>query len=369
MRILHVYGASQDLGGILSVLRNLAAASAPLGWRHVVLVNERYKELRSPRLEYRYNRHLLDESDSHIRLLWGALQAQRPLFRLLEEERFDVVHAHSRGSLLALLIARCRRREPAVFTNHAYARRLWLYRWAASRPGMFTTLLTGAMADYYALRPDGEKIRVISSCCSDAHFAEPLHQPRPALAPGEAVRLTGLGNILRWKNWHLIAAALGLLAPEERLRFQVKIIGPVLNSKDSVAYERELRAAIERYGISQQFHLAGPSADTSEDLRRSDWLIHPAINEPCGVAVIEALAFGMPVLAARSGGPAEMVQHGKTGLLFDPLAPEELASQLRGILANPPKLLPPALIRESIRDRSASGVLPDYAELYRRVCS
>lgn len=369
MRILHVLGARRDLGGILSVLRNLASASAHLGWQHVVLVNERYQELRTPRLEYRLNRHLLDESDSHLRLLQSALQAQRPLFRLLDEEHFDVVHAHSRGGLLAMLIARSRRPQPMVFTNHAYARRLWLYRWAAGRPGMFTTLLTGAMAEYYALRPDGDKIRIISSCCSDAHFSEPLHQPSPAGGAKEAVRLTGLGNILRWKNWHLIVSALGLLTPEERLRFQVKIIGPTLQSKDSVAYERELREAIKRHGLSDQFHLAGPSAHTSEDLRRSDWLIHPAINEPCGVAVIEALALGMPVLAARSGGPAEFVQHGKTGLLFNPFAPAELASQLRGILANPPSLLPSALIRESVRDRSASGVLPSYVKLYGRVCS
>ncbi|MBM4223699.1 MAG: glycosyltransferase family 4 protein [Gammaproteobacteria bacterium] len=369
MKILHLLGANKDLGGILSVLRNLANASLHLGWKHVVLVNERYKEVRAPQLEYRFIKHLLDESDSHLRLLWGALQAQRSLFHLLTKERFDLVHAHSRGGFLAMLMARCRRSQPMVFTNHAYARRLWLYRWAASRPGMFTTVLTRAMSDYYGLSPDGDKIRIISSCCSDAHFSKPLHQPRPAGGMKDPVRLTGLGNILRWKNWHLIIAALDLLTPAERLRFQVKIIGPTLQAKDSVAYEQELRAAVERHGLSRQFHLAGPSADTSEDLRCCDWLIHPAIDEPCGVAVIEALALGLPVLAARSGGPAEFVQHGKTGLLFDPFAPAELASQLRGILANPPSLLPPASIRESVRDRSASGVLPSYVKLYGRVCS
>jgi len=367
MRILHLYGADQDQGGILSVLRNLAAASAPMGWRHLVWVNHRFQELHGSVLEYRHSRHLLDESASHLRLLWGALRARRELLALLAAEAVDVVHAHSRGGLLVLLLAQGRWRRPVVFTNHAYARRRWLYRWAARRPGMFTTLLTRAMADYYGLPLDGDRVRVISSCCADAHFASPLHQRRPANADGGPLRLVGVGSLVRWKNWQLLPAALALLDPAERTRLEVRIVGPTLHLADSLAYERELRAEVDRHGLTGQIELAGSKAAIADELRRADWLVHPALNEPCGVAVIEALALGLPVLAARSGGPAEFVQHGKTGLLFHPFAPAGLASQLRGILANPPSLLPPDSMRESVRDRSASGVLPRYAELYGRL--
>lgn len=368
MRILHLYGADQDQGGIFSVLRNLATASAPLGWRHVVWVNERFQELRTSTLEYRRSRHLVDESASHIRLLWGALRAQRELSGLLEAERFDVVHAHSRGGLAALLLSQRRGRPPMVFTNHTYARRRWLYRWAARRPGMFTTLLTGAMAEYYGLAPDGDRIRVISSCCADVHFTEPLKQPRQTDAADSPLRLIGVGSLVRWKNWQLIPAALALLNPAERRRFHVKLIGPTLHSDDSRACERELRAEVERHGLAEQFQLAGPKTAVAEELRCADWLIHPAINEPCGLAVIEALALGVPVLAARSGGPAELVRPGETGLLFSPNTPAALADRLRELLAAPPRLLPPEAIRESVRARSASGVLPRYAELYGRLC-
>lgn len=368
MRILHLYGAVQDQGGIFSVLRNLATASAPLGWRHVVWVNERFQELRTSTLEYRRSRHLVDESASHIRLLWGALRARRELFGLLEAERFDVVHAHSRGGLAALLVARRLGRHPMAFTNHTYARRRWLYRWAAHRPGMFTTLLTGAMAEYYGLAPDGDRIRVISACCADAHFTEPLRTPRHTDAADSPLRLIGVGSLVGWKNWQLIPAALALLNPLERRRFHVKLIGPTLHSDDSRSCERELRAEVKRHGLAEQFQLVGPMATVAEELRRADWLVHPALNEPCGLAVIEALALGLPVLAAHNGGPGEMVRPGETGLLFDPNSPQALADCLRELLVRPPRLLPPAAIRESVRDRSASGVLPRYAELYGRLC-
>lgn len=367
MRILHLYGADQDQGGILSVLRNLAAASAHLGWRHVVWVNDQYEEVRSPALNYRRSRHLLDESASHIRLLCGALLARRELLDLLATEHFDVVHAHSRGALLALLLVQGRWQRPVAFTNHTYARRRWLYRRAARQPGMFTTLLTGAMADYYGLPPDGDRVRVISSCCADAHFADPLRQPRPAAAGDEPLRLLGLGSLVLWKNWQLIPAALGLLNPTERRRFHVKLIGPTLHTDDSLACERELRAAVARHGLAKQFELAGPTAAVAQEIRRADWLIHPALKEPCGLVVIEALALGLPVLAASSGGPGEIVRPGETGLLFDPTLPAALADCLRKLLREPPALLLPAAIRESVRDRSASGVLPKYAELYDRL--
>jgi len=367
MRILHLYGADQDQGGILSVLRNLAAASAHLGWRHLVWVNERYEEQRAPALEYRRSRHLLDESASHVRLLCGALRARRELLALLAAEPFDVIHAHSRGALLALLLAQVRWRRPVAFTNHTYARRRWLYRWAARRPGMFTTLLTRAMADYYGLPLDGDRVRVISSCCADAHFAAPLHQRRPANADGGPLRLVGVGSLVRWKNWQLLPAALALLDPAERTRLQVRIVGPTLHLADSLACERELRAEVERHGLTEQIQLVGAKAAVADELRRADWLIHPALNEPCGLAVIEALALGLPVLAARSGGPGEMVRPGESGLLFDSNSPQSLAAGLRELLARPPRLLPPAAIRESVRDRSASGVLPRYAELYGRL--
>ncbi len=368
MRILHIYGAREDQGGIFSVLRNLAAASVPLGWRHVVWVNERFQALRPPGFEYRRSRHLLDESASHVRLFWGALRAQPELFELLKTERFDVVHAHSRGGLLALLLAQPRWGRPVAFTNHNYARRRWLYRWAARRPGMFTTLLTGAMAEYYGLPPDGDRIRVISACCSDALFTEPLHQTRSSGAAAEPIRLTGLGSLVRWKNWQLIPAALACLPAAERQRFRVKIIGPTLGSQVSRDFAGELRATIRLHGLGELIELAGPSTDVVEELRRADWLVHPALNEPCSVAVMEALALGLPVLAARSGGTVEIVRHGETGLLYSPNTPAALAGQLRELLTVPPRLLPPESIRESVRARSASGVLARYAEFYGQLC-
>ncbi|MBI3875966.1 MAG: glycosyltransferase, partial [Verrucomicrobia bacterium] len=105
MKILHLDGASEDFGGVLSVLRNVAEASRPLGWSHAVWVNETYVEKRAPSLDYRRSRHVVSDSPSHFKILFHAARASAELQRLLREENFDILHAHSRGALLAGLFA------------------------------------------------------------------------------------------------------------------------------------------------------------------------------------------------------------------------------------------------------------------------
>ena len=131
MKILHLLGATEDTGGILTVLRNLQNADRT-GTEHVVLVHEAYRETRQPALTYRRSRHLVAESPRHGELLRRALPALRELRQLLRKEHFDVLHGHSRGALLLALGISLGWRRPVLFTHHAYARRKGLY---TGRPG------------------------------------------------------------------------------------------------------------------------------------------------------------------------------------------------------------------------------------------
>jgi glycosyltransferase involved in cell wall biosynthesis len=362
VKILHLTGDREDYGGITSVLRNLQVATARLGWEHVVWVNEAYVEKRQPALSYRRSRHALGESASHPRLVWQALLAVGELRRLLRQERFDVIHAHSRGMLLVGLAA-AKFWGPVVFTNHNYARRLGLYRWAAGQRNLYTVLLTPNMAKYYGLEVQPPRVSVISSCCADWLFDEPLIQrPEPEERP--TLRLVGVGTITRWKRWHLVLRALMQLAETERNRVEFSLWGPTPDDPEARRYEAELKESIKRNGLERQVVLRGSMTSLTEALRAADWMVHPATNEPCGVALIEAMALGMPAVVSKSGGPADIVQGGRTGLLFEPDDPKALADQLRRILRNRVTLAGPADIRESVRHRSASGVVKEYQALY-----
>lgn len=364
MRVLHLTGEREDMGGVLSVIRNIQTATAGTAWHHSLWVNRCFTELRRPAMDYRFSRHICSDSPRHFYLLAQAARAAFELKALLAKEPFDVLHAHTRGTLFACLFHGWFSGQPVIFTNHAYARRLGMYQWIARRPLVYTVVLTPNMARHYGLQASPPRISIISACCADQFFREPLLKPA---IQGPAIRLAGVGNIMRWKNWHLIARALNELTAQERSRIQVSIWGPTPSDRDSQKYELELREQITQCGLSNHILLRGGVTSINEALQQADWFILPSTNEPCSVALIEALALGLPALVTASGGNIDIVQPEKTGLLFRPNDPKDLAASLRKILHGDLKLGTPEQRRESVRQRSASAVGTQYLELYEKL--
>lgn len=78
-----------------------------------------------------------------------------------------------------------------------------------------------------------------------------------------------------------------------------------------------------------------PHGDAIELLRRARFLVFPALlYETFGRAMIEAFACGKPVIASRLGTATEIVEDGKTGLLFEPGDAEDLAAKAKTLIDN-----------------------------------
>ncbi|HCP39497.1 MAG TPA: hypothetical protein DIT98_16905, partial [Verrucomicrobiales bacterium] len=140
--------------------------------------------------------------------------------------------------------------------------------------------------------------------------------------------------------------------------------GPTLDLPESKSFDQSLRALIQENGVSDQFRLMGSTTDIKSKLKQSDWFVLPSTNEPCSVALMEALAMGLPALVSESGGNVDLVHDG-CGLHFKPDTPESLAKQLKRILAGAFRPLSPQQIRESVRMRSATVVYRQYHKLYQ----
>ena len=367
MKILHLSGEPEDCGGVLSVIRNLQTASQPMGWTHTVAVQSRYEELRKPALTYWKNELLCSDSPNHITLLSRAVRSFFEVKRYLRDESFDIIHAHNRGTFLTGLAVAVLLKRPVVYTNHSYCRRTGMYWWATRAPNFHTVVLTPNMARHYRVAVRPPRTNIISACCSDHYFLEPLVTRTAPSGPSGLHRLIGVGNIMRWKKWHLIAQALSLLQPADRDRIQFSLWGPTPDDPDSRAYDRELRTLISERGLGNHFLLRGSTLSVSDCLRQADWFVLPSTNEPCSVAMIEALALGLPGLVSASGGNIDIVKNGQTGLLFEPDQPADLARRLQSIANSETAVLPPDQIRESVRPRCASAVTTQYAELFHAV--
>jgi glycosyltransferase involved in cell wall biosynthesis len=102
--------------------------------------------------------------------------------------------------------------------------------------------------------------------------------------------------------------------------------------------EREFRGTPTVFaGMLQGEELAGAYAS-------ADAFVFPSTTETLGLAMIEALASGLPVIAARSGATHEVVSEGESGFLYEPGSDEGFVSAVRRVLGD-----------EELRSRLARG--------------
>ena len=184
--------------------------------------------------------------------------------------------------------------------------------------------------------------------------------------PRTSIKLVGVGNVIGWKKWDLILKALELLEPSQQSKLCFDIWGPTPDLPEAIAFEKALRERLHQAGLEDSFRLRGPTHEVEAKIREADWFILPSTNEPCSVALMEALALGCPALVSASGGNVDIIKE-SCGKTFQPDDPESLADVLRELLQNPrPKAIPEA-IRESVKHRSASVVFNQYEKLYHHL--
>lgn len=99
--------------------------------------------------------------------------------------------------------------------------------------------------------------------------------------------------------------------------------------------EAQVRRRIDASPAAHQILATGYRSDVAELLRVFDALMHPALADPCPLAVLEAMAAGLPVVGYRDGGMPELVADGATGLLADTGDVSQLTEAIRAVALNP----------------------------------
>jgi glycosyltransferase involved in cell wall biosynthesis len=146
----------------------------------------------------------------------------------------------------------------------------------------------------------------------------------------DELSLAILGTIAAHKGAHVVVEALRLaqLGPT-----RLALWGRV----DDSDYERQLRTHAEAVpGLSLEFAGGYAPSQLGDALRDTDAVVVASqVREASPIVPREALAHGVPVLAARIGGLPESIDEGRNGLSFDPFDPAELAQILRRLASTP----------------------------------
>lgn len=165
------------------------------------------------------------------------------------------------------------------------------------------------------------------------HRASAPHPPRLAAGDGQ-LRLFFLGNVIRRKGLHDLLEALRILPSSD---WRLRVGGDLALDR---GYVRRLRRMLPRAGLESRVEFCGhlDPQEISQSFAWANLFVLPSQLEGFGIAYLEAMAAGVPVIASRSGGAVEIVDHQVNGLLIEPGDPAALAAVLADLLQETERL-------------------------------
>ena len=266
------------------------------------------------------------------------LRVLRRLWRLLKNEQPDVVQAflfwaNIAARLLSQLTPRCR----VISSYHdEVVPEGWLKRGIdrlTMRWTKYIVCCSEAVRRSVGRRIGGEKEQfvVIPFGVEANRF-------------GDAGKLSGTALGLQ-EGLPVIGTVCRLIEPKKGLRFLLeavvhlereaaKPVCQVLVVGEGPA-EENLRALSAQWGIAPRVVFSGMRRDIPQLLSMLDIFVLPSLYEGFGIAILEAMAAGKPVVASRVGGIPEFVVSGESGLLVHPGDSIALAAAIRQLLAQP----------------------------------
>lgn len=261
------------------------------------------------------------------------------LHRKIKQTDASVVHIHTCSgfsffrSVLDMLIAKMLAR-PAVLhihgatfdTFHASAGAItkWMIRWSLAQADRVVALSKGWHQKLSAMSPNAQVVIV-----ENAVELPPNPPPRRCNGP---CRFVLLARMDEWKGIDDLLNACEILR-DSGVAFEVHLAGPAGTAGDS----QTLPTNIESRGLDRHVRYLGPlRGDAKTDLlRHADAYVQPSHNEGMPIALLEALSFGLAIVATDVGAVGEVITNQREGLLVASHRPNALAAAMRALIEEP----------------------------------
>lgn len=258
------------------------------------------------------------------------LQAKRQLLALMEKERFDIVHCNTpTGGLIGRICAYKAEVPYVIYQAHGFhfwkgaPLKNWLCYYPVERHLAKHTdsLITINQEDYMLAKRKmpAKRVEYISGVGIDINkFAGTITDKEATRklinVPENAFFLISVGELIKRKNHEVVIRAISQL---QDINVHYVIVGTgVLNDY--------LLKLIQEQGVSKQVHLLGYRRDVAQLYKAADACCFPSYQEGLPVALMEAMATGLPCIASRIRGNVDLLPN--SDYLFKPTDSRALVS-------------------------------------------
>ena len=277
-----------------------------------------------------------------LKVVWFSLRLLPVLRRLIGSGSIAVIHAHSQFPAAAALLARrlSRRKVPVVYTAHN--------PYLLAPPSLANWLKHTLIEGWVLRRVD----RVMAQTeAVGRELSQRFRIPQDRMAQVFAgIDVEAIDDFIkhhpRQENGHRTVLCPAIINPRKNQMAVVESIPGVVKecpecrfvfagAVDDRTYFGDIQRLVFERGLSESVEFTGhlPLAALYQQYRDATALVFPTLYESQGKVLIEAMAFGLPVIASRIGPIQDVVslQEG-SAILVDPHDTEEIARAITGIL-------------------------------------
>ncbi len=278
-----------------------------------------------------------------VRSAVPALLDAGSLIRFIARRRIDIIHCEegTRNAFYAYLLSRVTPAKCVVHFHLGYGD--WM-----SRPSRLAIRRADAIIPVSSwtgrqIRDDGVPPQRIFPVLNGIE----LSSWDPTGVDGMAIRrefglepqdplIVQVAQLVGWKRQHLAIEALPRVL-ERHPAARLMLVGAETARRHTggETYTETLQRQVAAAGLKRQVIFTGRRHDVREILAAADVFTLPSVGEPFGLAFVEAMAMGTPVVSVWAGGTPEVVEDGRSGLLSAPDDAEQLAANLIALLDDP----------------------------------
>jgi glycosyltransferase involved in cell wall biosynthesis len=278
--------------------------------------------------------HAIDFFHRDSATYWSSVAA---LSELVDKMRPSVIHAHAGVPACAAAMVRAAAGHRIRLVGHMYSwgpnRPEWMNQQDAWGFSQCDRVVVSAHAYWTLLEQRGVPAKKL--------VYVPWGLPLDTLTPrattrrerSSAPRIGFVGRIEPRKGQLTLVRAFARVVrtlPAARLT----LVGPVADAD----YAAAIRAAIDRHDLGRAVTLTGAVRDPAKYMRRWDLFVSLSSDEGQGLAVLEAMALGIPVVARPVAGISDFLTDGETGVAVDGPSATAAATAMRDALLHPARM-------------------------------
>jgi colanic acid/amylovoran biosynthesis glycosyltransferase len=158
--------------------------------------------------------------------------------------------------------------------------------------------------------------------------------PYQSWVEGRPCQIFSCGRLNPCKGHANLIQAVAILK-QQGVNIQLEIAGE--DEQGGRGYRKELENLIQQLDLSSAVHLLGAVSETTvkDGLENAHVFVLASLSEPLGVAFMEAMAMGTPIVGTSAGGVKELVEDGVDGILVEPGNVQDLATAISKVIKNP----------------------------------